>query len=1114
MKFSISILASLLLAATPMTALVVATETKILAQEINPYIKDNIAREITVKISGAENGGSGVIIAQRENTYLILTNDHVLRDGDSFTVQTHDGATHQAKPMTGAIPSDDDLALLEFSSDNSYQTATINSAATPNVEQTILAVGYAAETGELVSETGKIKQVPDRVLKGGYEIGYSNNIVSGMSGGAILNTDGEIIGINGKSAFPIVDTGYVYQDGAIPSPAEVEQLRQLSWGVSMNRLLAQVNPEIVTAYSLPVPEAAVDIGKTELTGWLGNLEAKAKQITVRIDSSSGANGSGVIIAQEGNTYTVLTADHVLCEQNWDGSCLDYTYEIVTVDGQKHSLDLNTIRRQEGVDLAVVEFTSPETYQVAQLANYPLLNNEAIFVAGYPKLNSDTVSPWRFSVGYGLEREQGLLSVNNNGTASTESSFTSQGSLYGGYEMVYTSITYGGMSGGAILDRNGRVIGIHGLAEGETAFDSQSGSTQKIQLGYSLGIPVNTFVGLTDRLKVAPSAPVQNNQPQGLSDTERETLSTAILETQIAQGNATAQTWLERGNQLWRLKRYDEAIAAFDRAIALNPEFIHLAHYGKGLAFYSQKKHAAAIDSLELAIAANPSYAPAFSRKSSSLREINRLDEALVAAEQAIALQKDNPIHYNTKGNILSSLKRYPEAIAAYDQAIKISPRSSFYRSRAITYLESEQPELALADYNQAVEIDPKSSVVYLARSGFYDEQGQPELALADLNQSIELNPNYADGYSDRGRFYRNQQQDDLALADFNRAIKIEPNSLYAYNNRGLLYYDRGQLKLALADFNRAIEIDPNEAAVYNNRGLVYKQQDRLDLALADYNQAIKLDSFYSDAYSNRGSLYDDRQQLDLALADYNQAVKLNPENASAYNNRALVYSNRQKFDLALADFNRAIEIDPKLAQPYLNRGITHYNLGRPDLALADFNRAIQLNSNSGTTAAAYSNRGNLYKGQREYDLALEDYNRAIEIDPQEAQFYSIRGDLFYLKKKPKLALADYNQAIKVDPNYAKGYGGRGNIYASAGKPDLAQADFNQAIALDPRYGNAYLFLGLLYARNGNLKTAIENLEKAQQIFIEENNSEQEKIVSQALELIRQENTKRENESVE
>jgi S1-C subfamily serine protease len=493
-----------------------------------------------------------------------------------LTIQTHDGGTYQATKVSNGIETNDDLALLEFNSNKSYQTATINSAATPKTKQTILAVGYSAETGKLVSKEGKIPRIPEQAFKDGYQIGYSSNIIQGMSGGAILNVDGEVIGINGKSAFPILNTGYQYEDGTQPNAAEIEQYRQLSWGLSLNSLLAQLNPEIITAYNLPQPETTAEVENIKFTGWLGELEAKAKQITVKIDSSSGANGSGIIVAKKGNSYAVLTADHVVCEQDKANKCLDNTYQIVTHDGKVHQIEINSINRQQGVDLALVRFTSTEQYQVAQLANYPLTESDAVFVAGYPKLSNDKPSPWRFSLNLGFDREQGLLRVNDS-SLSTDSSglVTSQGSLSGGYEMVYTSITYGGMSGGAVLDREGRVIGIHGLAEGETALDSQDSSATKIQLGYSLGIPVNTFIGLADRLGIA-ELPIQDNRPKELNSTEQQTFQYAILGTKIPQGNATAERWLERGNQLWRLSRYSEAVEAFDQAIALEPEFIHLA----------------------------------------------------------------------------------------------------------------------------------------------------------------------------------------------------------------------------------------------------------------------------------------------------------------------------------------------------------------------------------------------------------------------------------------------------------------------------------------------------------------------------------------------------------
>jgi tetratricopeptide (TPR) repeat protein len=1057
MKSYLPIIASLFLVSAPFIPPVTATETEIVAQNIAPHIKNNIAREISVKITSAENGGSGVIIGKQDNTYLVLTNNHVLRDVNSLTIQTHDGATYQGTKVPNAIETNDDLALLEFNSEKSYQSATLNSAATPKAEQAILAVGYSAETGKLVTQEGKIERVPDKTFKDGYSVGYSSNIIQGMSGGAILNIDGDIIGINGKSAFPILNTGYQYEDSTQPNAAEIEQYRQLSWGLSLNSLLVQLNQEIITAYNLPQPETTAEVENIKFTGWLGELEAKAKQITVRIDSSSGANGSGIIVAKEGNSYAVLTADHVVCEkeqnnqisssplnppnlgdfssfnpglgdsklllafatpninieghenfklfspQNWGArgaeiaeqtvqtsqKCLPHTYEVLAPDGKKYPVEASTIKRQEGVDLAVVKFTSNDNYQVAQLANYPLTASDAVFVAGYPELSDDTPPQWQFSLGYGLDREQGLIEVNDNSLSTNSSGLaTSQGSLSGGYEMVYTSITYGGMSGGAVLDKEGRVIGIHGLAEGETALDSQDSSETKIQLGFSLGIPVNTFIGLADRLGIA-ELPIQENQPKKLNATEKETFQNAILETEIPQGNATAERWLERGNQLWRSSRFSEAVEAFDRAIALEPEFIYLAYYGKGLALGYEEKDKAALASLSLATEANPNFAPAFLHKSSILQQLNRPKEALVDIETAISQQQDNANLYNQKGAILSDLKHYGEAEVAYNQAIKLNPRSSFYTNRG----------------------------------GLYDDQGKLDLALADYNKAIALNPNDALTYNNRGLLYSGQGKPDLALADYNQAIALNPNNALAYNNRGLLYKEQGKVDLALADYNKLIAINPNSALAYYNRGVLYKEQGKVDLALADYNKAIA-----------------------------NKAIAINPNFALAYNNRGLLYKEQGKVDLALADYNKAIAINPNSALAYYNRGVLYEEQGKVDLALADYSKAIAIDPNS---ALAYYNRGLLYKEQGKVDLALADYSKAIAIDPNDA------------------------------PAYA--YGNRGIFYAKQGKVDLALADLNQAIKINPNSPNTYLGLGVVYLQKGDITAARTNLQKAQQLSIAQGN---------------------------
>ena len=104
------------------------------------------------------------------------------------------------------------------------------------------------------------------------------------------------------------------------------------------------------------------------------LNRRVKQFTVRIDGAS--NGSGVIIDESDNTYTVLTNWHVVQEPG--------QYTIQTSDGRQHQVDYRQVQQLAGVDLALVKFTSEQNYQVAEVGDSDYLSEgQGVHLAGYP-----------------------------------------------------------------------------------------------------------------------------------------------------------------------------------------------------------------------------------------------------------------------------------------------------------------------------------------------------------------------------------------------------------------------------------------------------------------------------------------------------------------------------------------------------------------------------------------------------------------------------------------------------------------------------------------------------------------------------------------------------------
>ncbi|BDM83056.1 trypsin-like peptidase domain-containing protein [Acaryochloris marina] len=329
-----------------------------------------------------------------------------------------------------------------------------------------------------------------------------------------------------------------------------------------------------------------------------DVSAIAEAITVRIDGQN--PGSGVLIKHQGNTYTVLTASHVVATED--------TYELVTFDDQRYPLNYNRIQKFPGIDLAVVKFTSTISYRVAKLGDSSEVKaGESIYVSGFSTpTKAITEAIWNFSKG--------------------EVTSNTKRPLADGYGLVYSNNTLPGMSGGAILNRQGRLIGIHGRADAEQQV--QQSATVHIKSGFNLGIPINTFLNLT------------NNTSQKLSDVDPPI---------AAKGSELkADDWYLQATHKSKKGDFLGAISDLDKAIELDPDYV-IAYFRRGTARLNLKEYPKTIADLNKVIELDPEFAAAYVSRGISYTYLMKYSRAFSDYNKAIELNREFAAAYAIRG---------------------------------------------------------------------------------------------------------------------------------------------------------------------------------------------------------------------------------------------------------------------------------------------------------------------------------------------------------------------------------------------------------------------------------------------------------------------------------
>lgn len=135
-----------------------------------------------------------------------------------------------------------------------------------------------------------------------------------------------------------------------------------------------------------------------------------------------------------------------------------------------------------------------------------------------------------------------------------------------------------------------------------------------------------------------------------------------------------------------------------------------------------------------------------SQKGAVLIQLERYEDALVAIEQSLALQDNEPQSWAMKGFLCYLLHRQPEAIAAYQKAIALNPEEDdSWQGLGMAHCEAQEYGAAISAYNQALRYTsdlPTQAHILSLKSRTYFSQSRYEECLLVLDEVLQMMPNH------------------------------------------------------------------------------------------------------------------------------------------------------------------------------------------------------------------------------------------------------------------------------------------------------------------------------------------------------------------------------------
>jgi tetratricopeptide (TPR) repeat protein len=550
------------------------------------------------------------------------------------------------------------------------------------------------------------------------------------------------------------------------------------------------------------------------------------------------------------------------------------------------------------------------------------------------------------------------------------------------------------------------------------------------------------------------------------------LALELYDALVREHADSPKLWNERGVCLHQAGRRAEAIASYERAVAVDPGY-QLAWNNLGVARAGEPPEAA-VESFRRALAGDrPLFA---ARLNLGLLYLQRhqLRHALEEYQTALGEQSGSGVAWNGVGLVLMELRRFEDARNAFGRAVDADPgMAGAHYNLSFVLSQLGDFDGALRETRRALELEP----LYVPQkfSLTIDLQYEdPTIAIApELTAEVG-------GEQLAGEFAFDPPALDQLFAELTPAVP-------AVNGNGAVgdaldlardYIAKGLLDLASAELSRAAARGAPQGATAVLLGDIFAKRGLYGEALERYRAA-------------RSATPDDP---DATLGEIRALLALGWAGDAAPLADALAHQVRGDVEVLVARARVRLAVNDALGALDCIREAQTLEPGRPDLfhlhaqvsarlgdrsaALAAFNAALQLDP---SLVRVWFELGGIEEERGNTAAARAAYERALDLLPTYSAAAIALADLVRRSESPRAAVGVLIRLLEADPYELEALTALGRALLEDGRTTQALEAFERVLRFDPEHAGALYYEGAALARQRQFDQAVQAWERVVQI---------------------------------